>query len=646
MQAWAKDGTVKARAVMDATPYASERLQSSESSSRPGPERGFIRLNPAHRFATFETMRRAPRSLRFGVALALAGCEAQLRGPTVGDETGSSRAEDPERSRSGETERPPGPPFTCEDEVPWAPERLDRLTWWQLAQVITDLSDRFAPGADLAAVEGDFRAVPREITSTAADYRRMSQSVSRDHVDGWYRVAVGVAEAWTADGPEPLLGSCEAPDCLRSFVRELTSRAFRRPPSADELDFFVNTVHGAAPDDVEALRDVVVAALSAPPFLYRLELGRPDAGASELRRLTGHELAARLALHFWQGLPDDELLRAAEAGELDDEEKYRAQVERMVEDPRSRGAIEAFFEQWLQLDDLPPLDRNRDQPRFAAYAGEDLPSPELRDRLVREVLDLVAHYVYEVRDGTLADLFTSRRAFARTEDVARLYGGVPLWSPGGAPPALPAEERAGLLTRPGLLADPAPGTRPIIRGTRILRRVLCRDIQLPEDMEGIRPIDDGASGASTRERTEALTEQPGSRCAGCHGLINPVGFAFEAYDGLGRHRRFERIYDAEGRLVTEVPIDSRATPIVGSQGPTFVKDAVELSEVLADDPMVEACFVRQYFRFTFGEREDLERDACRLHRLWRVIDRGGSLRDVAVAIALEPAFRRVRKEAP
>jgi hypothetical protein len=578
----------------------------------------------------------------------LIACDARLGDPS-GSPTAPSAPPDPS-APFDPSEPPPGEParspFACDDTAPVeAPGQLHRLTRNQLARSLERLNDAFAPAPEAARARlaADLQAVPPEIPSKAADYRRMSQSVSQAHVDGWYRVATGLAEAWTADGAAALLDCVDGPACVEGFVRALTRRAFRRPPSDAEVRFFVDDVHGSSPDDADALRDVVAAVLSAPPFLYRIELGaEPIEAADDTYALGPYELASRLSYHFWQAPPDEALLAAAAGGELDTEAGYQAQVERMLDDPRARVALESFFAEWLELDHLPDLDANRDQPRFAAYAGDDLPGPELRDRMIRDVLDLVLHHALDDPEGTLADLFTSRLAFARTDDLAAIYGDVPTWSPGEAPRELPASERAGVLTRPALLADAQAGTRPIIRGTRIRQRILCDELSLPDDMQNIRPgsADDQRT---TRERTEDLTERPGTVCASCHRLINPLGYALESYDGLGRFRTLERTYDETGRLVSTLPVDTTAAPELASRDEPPVGDAIELSRRLADHPKTQACFARQYVRFTFGRREDLERDACLLDRLWRIMHDGGTLRDVMKAVAFEPAFRRVRK---
>jgi hypothetical protein len=577
------------------------------------------------------------------LALLAAACEARLGAPDA--PSSSPRASDAPtpNGNAGPSTPVVEPPFDCDPAAPtWAPERLRRLTRLELENSIAALHDVFAPDptAAAAAVADALDAVPDEILSDAADYRRLSQSVSQDHVDAWYRVARDVASAWTEFGPSALLGACDGtPSCVRRFAAELTRRAHRRPASEAELDALVGVVHGADPDDADALRDLITVVLTSPRFLYRLELGDAEAAPEgDVRPLDAYELAARLSYHFWSAPPDDALLAAAASGRLTTEDGYRAEVERLVDDPRADASIEAFFAQWLDLESVPALDRNADQARFAAYAGDDLPGPELRDRMAREVLDFVVHHVRE--RGTLADLFTSRAAFVRTADLAQIYGGVPLWRPGALPSELPAGERAGLLTRAALLAHAEAGTRPILRGARIRKRLLCDDLQLPEDMSNLRPPrEDTAS--TTRERTDQLTAP--SDCAGCHASLNPLGYALEGYDGLGRHRVVERTFDAEGQLQSELPIDTEVVPAIDRPGDDPVADGVALSRRLADNPRLQACFVRHYFRFTFGEPEDVTRDACSLDRLWRIVHEGGSLKDVLVAIAFEPSFSRVAK---
>ncbi len=567
------------------------------------------------------------RAARAAMAMAmLASC--------VDRSPGTPRpAPDPTPDATPEPERSPPPetvePFACADEKAM-PSELRRLTRAEVGRAVDDLLRAVAPNSEeRSAIDVAMMQIPDEVLSVRSDYRRMKQAPTQGFVDGLRVVAQAAAGSAFADGPP-----CREEACRGDLIRSWGRIAFRRPLTDAELEFYETEIHGAGPTTVRGLRRVLAAMIQSPPFVYRFE-GRLG-GSGSNHELSSHELASRLALHFWGRPPDAELRRLADEDRLADPEVYRQQLDRVFADRRTRDILDEFFAQWLRLESIPSWEGRRDDPRFRAHAGSDPPSAELRGELVREILDAARHFVWD-EPGTLADLLTSNLSFARSSELARLYGGAVPWKPGEPPRLLPEPERAGLLTRIGLLAHEGWGTRPILRGTFIRRRLFCDDIQLPEDMDDVH-FESPSQGSTTRELTAALTEQPGTTCAGCHYAINPLGYALEGFDALGRVRTEELIFDDAGRRVAELPIDTVAeVPLPGAEA-RVARNAVELVDMVASHPQVEACVVRQYFRFTFGRREDLEADACTLHTMWQHLQDQG-LPGLLANVALTPSFR-------
>src|SRR5690606_37151253 len=313
-----------------------------------------------------------------------------------------------------------------------------------------------------------------------------------------------------------------------------------------------------------------------------------------------HELATRLSYHLWQTMPDEELLAAADSGALLTEDGYEAQVERLFADARTRAAMSEFYRQWLWLDDLPPMDALLGNPRFDAFAGDFVPDPETHEHMVQEVLDMLEHYTFDA-DGTVADVMLSERSFATTEDLAEIYGVEP-WT-GGEPPALPPGQRVGLLSRAALTASGTANTRPIMKGVFIRTALLCQSIPPPPDNANAMPPAPSPD-MSTREVVEQLTEQPGSACAGCHKtLINPLGYATESFDALGRFRTEQVLFDDDGRVTGTRPIDTRSTPQVAIGDDTPSSGVGDLAQQMVDSGELQQCFARQYLRFSFGRSE-------------------------------------------
>ncbi|MEL6183443.1 MAG: DUF1592 domain-containing protein, partial [Myxococcota bacterium] len=574
--------------------------------------------------------------MSYCLLVAAAACAPNVVSPGRFEESGPPP---PQESEGGPppSVRPPVEPPSDRPEVAFAcdpasaqalfPTEVRRLTRSQYEFTVRDLWAR-ALGPEPAArvLSGlRFSAVPEDILDPEhqVDFDQMDDTVGEDHVAAYHEIGKAIADR-VANDPglrEDLLdcGQRGHRDCVTRFVEVFGRLAFRRPVSAEEVDFLMTEVYPASRLDVEALADLITALLNAPSFIYHIELGGEVSSAYERSyALTAHELASRLSYHFWQSLPDEELEAAAQDGTLLQDEVYETQLQRLIDDPKALRGVHRFYAQWLQLDRVPNMDTHRDREDFRRFAGDDLPDADLTEALRTEVIDFLEYYTW-VQPGGVSELLTSRSSFARSGAVASLYGGPELWDGTSAPPEHVEPGRSGLLTQAAFLVNNQAVTRPVLRGTFILRRLLCSNMQLPEDQEDIvAPAPEGT--VSTRVRYENLTQQQGSSCANCHDVLNPLGFAFEGYDALGRRRTDERIFDSStGELVGEVPVDSRVDMTFLAGERTNVGTPNELNELLRDSRLLEACMARQYFRFAFAQLEDDTRDACVLENLRRGI---------------------------
>jgi len=456
-------------------------------------------------------------------------------------------------------------------------------------------------------------------------------AVGQGHVDAYYEASFALGQALA-----PMLAEgCADVACAEPTLANLALHAFRRPPEPAEVAFLRDDVFASAATPEDGFRNAVTVLTSSPDFLYRLEQGEGEPDDRGARRLTPYELASRLSFHFWQAPPDQTLLDAAASGAILTEDGYRAQVDRLFEDPRTREAMHTFFEAWLELEAIPDMNRNTRRADFQAFAGDDLPDRDLRQGLINDVLGFIDYLTWE-QGAALSDLFTSRAALPPTDAVARLYG---LDAASEVPMDLNGTERAGLLTRPALLAYNQAVTRPIMRGTLVRVRLLCDDLSLPDNMDDIQ-IPEGSPAQTTRDKVVELTETPGSTCDACHQLINPFGFALEAYDALGRHRTEESFYSEDGERLASLPVDTSAQTMMDGELVAF-DDAVQMSAALAESTQVQACFARHYFRYSFGRREDLSRDGCTLESIRARLAGGAPLAEVLRQIALEPSFRQL-----
>lgn len=404
---------------------------------------------------------------------------------------------------------------------------------------------------------------------------------------------------------------------LDAGLGDLLYRAFRRSPTGEELAAFEQLRTDATAEWGARRGDemVVAAILQSPQFLYRLELVDRQV-PNEIVKINSFEIASRLSYMLWSTMPDPQLFAAAERDELQTDEQVEAQVRRMLQDPRAAKTVGHFYRQWLHLDAL------RDTVKDAATFGG------VTDQLAadwRASIDAFIHHVHFEAGGNLEALMTSPTVYV-TPDMATLHQ----LDSGTALRPTEMENRAGLLTQPALLAllaYPNQGS-PIHRGIFVREKMLCQHLGAPPDDMMIDPPDPDPN-ATTREQFAEHTAN--DACAGCHRLIDPIGFGFEEYDGVGRYRTVENgsAVDASGELI--------ATGDEALDG-TF-DGALELSARLAGSEVLSACIADQWMTFAMGHRPTMA-DLCSTRRVRdRFAQSDGSFEELLVAIAMSDAMR-------
>ena len=349
---------------------------------------------------------------------------------------------------------------------------------------------------------------------------------------------------------------------LQAFALKFAERAFRQPLADDQKLVYLDRKFETT-DPEAAVKRVVLLVLKSPRFLYREVGGGPG----------GYDVASRLSFALWDSLPDDELLKAAAAGKLASSEQVAAQTERMLTDPRAKAKVREFLLTWLKVDQ--PPDVSKDAKRFPGF--DAVVVSDLRASLELTLDDAVWG------DGDFRKLLLSESVFLNGR-LAKLYGAD---LPADAPftkVALDSGKRAGVLTHPYLLAAFAytAESSPIHRGVFLARGVLGVSLRPPPD--AFTPLAaDLHPSLTTRERV-ALQTRPAA-CAGCHNVINPLGFSLEQFDAIGRFRDKDngKLVDASGSYLTRKGTTA-----------TFV-GAPELARFLAADEEVHAAFAEQLF---------------------------------------------------
>jgi hypothetical protein len=409
--------------------------------------------------------------------------------------------------------------------------------------------------------------------------------------------------------------------CAQAFIRDFGRRAFRRPLRDAEVTRYAE-LHAVGSEDggfAAGIELVLTAMLQSPNFIYRTEVGAQDAAGSYA--LDAYELASELAYTLTGSAPDAMLLDAAEQGALASAEQIEAQAGRLIDSPRGRAHLTRFVREWLDLERLGSV------PKDAALFPEF--DATIRSAMATEIDRFVEHVALE-GEGTLGALLGAPLAFVN-EPLAAFYGVPAPAQPdadGFGAVQTPEPQRRGVLALGGVMTTHArpDSSSPVHRGKLVRERVLCQTLAPPPPGIVVQPppVD---PELSVRERYAAHSAQ--EPCQSCHKLIDPVGFAFEHFDGVGRYRELDagRAVDASGRIVETLATDGE------------FDGAAELSALLAGSDEVARCFTLQWMRFAYGVQENAQL-ACALERMQQSFAQsGGQIRELLLATTRTAHFR-------
>ncbi len=515
-------------------------------------------------------------------------------------------------------------PATCSGAIEPGPAPIRRLTRveynntvYQLLGDTSQPADAFPPDEEAAGFDNQAAAL---VVSPllAEQYMKAAEQLAATHTPKLMQQL-----------PECLGDSVDAARCsgdADAFIRSFGKLAYRRPLTDDEVAVYADlfeqgTALGESSYSPDVgLSTVVEAMLQSPHFLYRVEFGMPDPNAGDVVPLTSYEIASRLSYLLWNTMPDAALFEAADADLLRTPEQIEAQARRMLAAPRAREAVRNFHRQWLQLDDI--------EPRIAANGKNFDIYPDYRAKYLamwrKETEAFIDHAVFE-EDASVDVLFTASYSMMNKE-LAEFYG---VTGPTGDEferVELDPSKHAGFLTQAGLLALHAKPDRssPIHRGKFVRETLLCQAPPPPPDVVPEAPTVD--PNQTTRDQFTQHSQDP--LCEGCHRLMDPIGFGFEHFDGIGRYRENEwgLPIDASGELVnTDV------------DGP--FNGVVELAQRLGSSQQVRDCVATQWFRFGYG-RVETEADTCSMDEIRGAFAAADyDIKELIIALTQTDAFR-------
>jgi hypothetical protein len=405
--------------------------------------------------------------------------------------------------------------------------------------------------------------------------------------------------------------------CFRKFTRAFGRRALRRPLTDAEVDRYASALEPIAiqrGDFYAAAGRLVSALLQDVELLYRVERGTPVPGRPNLVALDGFETASRLSFLLWGRAPDDALLDRAQAGMLATPAGRREAAAALLQSRPARAQIDRFHAMWIGY--------QWSLPQTAA-----LPAA-IRTKLRAESDALVERVVFD-RKAAWTQILLSDETFL-DDALAQHYGDQAL--PGSSTArwtGYSSAGRRGLLSHGSFLnvGNKFADTSPTQRGLAVRERLLCTSIPLPSANLKVN-TDQPPPGNCKNDGYRQMVVNPD--CAGCHKLMNEIGFGLERYDLGGKFRTTE-----PGRTDCPVSGDGR---FEGQDGPGTFNGPAALAQILVASPLLDACLATQLFRFAQGRDRGAE-DQGTVDALVAAFQaRGRRLDELLLEIVASPSF--------
>lgn len=419
--------------------------------------------------------------------------------------------------------------------------------------------------APQASARVDVISVPMPPDDASMGYER-GVSVSREWTEA---VAKGALQAAALLAPRlheyagTTATAADRPAKLKTFILRFAQLAYRRPLTEVQQAEILKVFTPGITEEV-ATKRAILHILSSPYFLY------PATGVQD-----DYAVAARLALVMWDSLPDDILTQAAAQGALRTPEQVRTHAARMQKDPRAKAKLRDFLHHWLHVEEGSEVAKDQ-----LAYPGFDQGLVmDLRTSLDRFTESVVWSPASDYRQLLLSD------TILMNERLAQFYGQKLPEGHGYRPVKMDAEQRAGVLTHPYVLAtfSYTKSTSPIHRGVFVTRNILGRMLKPPP--MAIAFMDDKFDPSFTmREKVTELTAKPA--CQSCHVTINPLGFSFERFDAVGRVRETDNAK----------PVNAASEYTAADGSVLVLKGARDVALHAAESAAGQTGFVRNLFQ--------------------------------------------------
>jgi len=495
------------------------------------------------------------------------------------------------------------------------PARIRRLAspeYDATVQALLSTAQRPASGPD-------FPPDLRQDGFTVNDAQRVDEVIIERLADAADALASEARQNGTLARLAPCAPSSEPTSCAKRFISEFGTKVYRRPLSSDEesalLALFSIASEGASYED--GIAHVTRGLLQSAGFLYLTEVGAAATAPEGVIELTPHEVASSLSYFLTSAPPDDELLAKATTGALADPLEREAQARRIFQkNPLAKDTVVRLVREWLGIDGI------------AGSAKDSLIYPDFereKPKMLAESEDFVRAVAFD-STGTISELFNAKwtvnsgpLAMYETAGNGPLDGSTAL------------TDRVGILNQAAFLATYANAheSHPIFRGVAIARRVTCYPLDSPAsfNLQVVPPAPDPTK--TTRERFSVHPAD--SICSGCHDIIDPYGFSFEHFDGMGAYRAQENGKTVDSSVEVDLMSDF--------DGP--YADSNQLAAALGQSESVRECFARFMFRAAAASGDSAATPGeTEFVNLWRALPAAaqGNIVETLIAYVKSPTF--------
>jgi hypothetical protein len=549
------------------------------------------------------------------LGLSLAGCYSGYSA----DEATPFSSGDPEQPGEGDgggedPDNPdgPGPSAQCEGSNPRLPPTVRGLNSQQFANTVGAVF----PGVQ-APVDLFYDSDRSADYSTRSTIRRLDFKTTADLVQ--VAESVSVEAANVVRSQYPCLQEVPASDtCVDDVLADVARKLYRAPAPSEHLGKLreLYAQASSATDGAQGLQWVLRAMLTSPRFLFRSELGVPQADGS--RRLSAHEVAAALSYTLTDAPPDDALQAAADAGELLDPAQLQAHADRLLASDTGTNGMLSYIGEFTGLINFDLIHKDP-----AVYPGFD---DAVKDAMLADFKATVAA-ILRSSAPTLEHLLTSD-AFVVSDLTAQYLGWAQTSSAGELVP-LEESQRRGMLTHPAMMVAYShhEETNPVARGHFVSGQLLCFQILPPAENVTFPDRDAVGQNETLRETLERIHAV--GACASCHALMDPYGWPFEVFDATGRLRSLDR----------GLPIDTTSDITIpdGYVGP--IDNVNDLLDVTAESETAHVCVSRSLFSYVSGHGADAyEEFDCLTEELAHAFAEDGDVPSQIVRVLSSPAF--------